>query len=378
MNIYEPQSDWGFSGGAPLAKKAVNSIVFKIAIPLITILATIAGAEVIFRSLLFNCPSLMDRWRRPGLYADAESDDNYWKLRVFFGASPAKRDDPLLGYVKPDITPADYYHREAQDVGGRKPVLLYGDSFAQGVAPPRDRFEGILNARTGFNGNYHLLNYGVIGYGLDQIYLLYSKSVGHYADPVVIFSLLDGDIDRCVLSMREGQKPYFLLNEGRLELNGLPIESDQNRFFSQRPPDIGCYLCNLAWFAVLPNRLDPNYPAAPRTSQKKRIAQAILLEAANDLRRRNLRYVFLVFEGMHRTWQRPLNWRISFLSDLFCRHGIPHIWARRAIERRVARNEFHEADYVVEDQHPNGRANALVADRITDWLRTGEADHDDD
>jgi hypothetical protein len=315
----------------------------------------------------------MQRWRNPALYFNYVSGDDYWKLRILFGAPPQGGTDPVLGFTKPGIAQETYLHTDAPNVGSRKPIVLYGDSFAACTVPSRDCFEGILDANPESSPKYHLLNYGVWAYGLDQSYILYTRSIKNYEDPVVIFSLLDRDIDRDVLSMREQQKPYFVLKDGQLVLSGLPIEKDPKKFFSERPLGFTCYLFRLALTTIL-----PDYEA--RISEKKQISEAIFRELSEDLKRRNLRYVVLVFEDLDRTWERPLNWRIKFLTDLFRKYDIPHIWTRRVIEKHISREDFNVRDFVVnagKDDHPNRAANLLVAERINDWLKTGRADRDD-
>jgi len=101
----------------------------------------------------------MKEWRDPLLYADGDSSDDYWLLRVRFGAPPAPRSDPLLGHIKTDITPGTYTHRQAGNLNGRTPVLLYGDSFANCATPARDCFEGLFNSNARFAEKYYLLNY---------------------------------------------------------------------------------------------------------------------------------------------------------------------------------------------------------------------------
>lgn len=343
----------------------------------VAICLSLVSAELAFRALLFHGPAFMKPLRSPGLYANGQSSDDYWKLRSRFGQPAAVCNDPLLGYRKPDILPDTYLHAKNDEIAGRTPVLLYGDSFAQCSIPPQDCFEGILNDNSQLASRYYLLNYGVGAYGLDQIYLLYQNTIDNYHRPIVIFSFLDDDIDRCVLSMREGQKPYFVLNKDQLDIRGLPIEADQRHFFASRPPEIKCYLCRLALFTMFPGWNSANHPSDPLRSKKKELGEAILLKLSNDLRARDLKHVFLVFEGLHRSW-KPLNWRIKFLDDLFSRHNMPHIWARKAIEDNTTASDFDPRNYIVSsaDEHPNRLANSIVSRRILDWLESGKTDHE--
>ncbi len=336
---------------------------------------TLVAAELVYRALLFHGPTYLENLRDPGLYAQSDSNDDYWKLRVAFGGTPARRNDPLLGHIKSDIVPNTYLHANAGEIGSRTPVLFYGDSFAGCAVRSEDCFEGILNSNREFSAKYYLINYGVGSYGLDQIYLLYQKTIGLYRNPIVVFSFLDADIDRCLLTMREGQKPYFTMINGQLALRGLPIEMDQRKFFADRPVAITSYLWRLVMFRMFPGSNDANSPSDPQRSEKKKLAEALLLKVSRDLQARGLKYMFLVFEGLHRPW-KPLNWRIVFLADLFSKHHMPHIWVRMSIERSSTAKDFDHRKYIVSiaDPHPNRLANSIVSERILEWLRSGITD----
>ncbi|MFH0785895.1 MAG: hypothetical protein V2B20_28645 [Pseudomonadota bacterium] len=76
---------------------------------------------------------------------------------------------------------------------------------------------------------------------------------------------------------------------------------------------------------------------------KKAITRAILMAISEDLETRNLRHVFLVFEGSHRT---------------------------------VNKNDFDVDDFVFskKDLHPNRLSNLIIAERILQWIETGRSD----
>ncbi len=361
---------------SPTKRRPRTRLGLNVLVAVLAVTGSVAGLELVFRHLLFGNYAFMAPWRDPLLYADGDSSDDYWLLRVRFGAPPAPRNDRLLGYVKPDITPGTYTHRQAVNLQGRTPVLLYGDSFAGCATPPADCFEGLFNADPRFADTYYLLNYGVGAYGLDQIALLYRNSVDHFEEPIVIFSFLDGDMDRGVLSLREGQKPYFEIEDGRLQLRGLPIEMEQQRFFDRQRPRITCYVGNLVIRRLFSHLAGSNSPLDRTRQTKQDLTRAILEEVAADLKHRKLRYVFLVFEGLHRTGQRPLNWRIRFLEEFFAERRLPHIWTRAALEEAVPPESFRVTEFIISEQnhHPNRRANAVIAARLREWLETGRTD----
>ena len=115
-------------------------------------------------------------------------------------------------------------------------------------------FQDILNADTTFSKRCYMLNYGVGGYGVDQTYLLMSSSVAQYRNPVIVFSLLTEDLDRALLSVREGPKPRYVLDDGKLESRMIPIDRDPADSFARTNPAIRSYL----WRLALRNRWMPD------------------------------------------------------------------------------------------------------------------------
>ena len=143
----------------------------------------LGGGELVIRMFLFH-PDLSaggigQSLRQAGRYANGDSDDDYWKLISAFQGEPALVDasnpDPITGWTDGSITPGTYEHIDEVSIGERRPVLLYGDSFAQCGTPPDECFTALLE-RSEFAEKYAMLNYGVGGYGLDQIYLLLKNS----------------------------------------------------------------------------------------------------------------------------------------------------------------------------------------------------------
>lgn len=101
----------------------------------LSLIICFALAEVAFRLVLFSDISLFDNLRHPRYYADYFSDDDHWKLYYKFGGKckPPKHPHPLLGWVG-DFNRENYKHNQSDNIKNRRPVLLYGDSFAACVS----------------------------------------------------------------------------------------------------------------------------------------------------------------------------------------------------------------------------------------------------
>ena len=353
----------------------------KIAIIISINAAIIAGlfitAEFTFRGLLFSKLPFMEGFREPGFYADWYSSDDAWKLHYLFGHwSGPRHPDPLLGWVKPGVHIGTYDNDAAKILGSKRPVLLYGDSFAEGFDS-----QFIEDHKT-FPDSCGIINYGVSGYGVDQIYLLYKNSVEQYKNPVVIISILDEDVDRSFLTVRDGPKPYFKMdNGGPLQLCGVPVSSDPEDFFLTHPPEIMSYLLTAAFrlsTGVYQNQDAKNFCGglvgkligeAKIVEQKKRINHAILLELVRDLRARQLPHVFLLFESAVNFF-KPSGWRIRCLEETLQRESEPYVAARDVIEGFSTQDTYTPLPFMSSprDFHPSGLYFRLVGEKLAEMI----------
>jgi hypothetical protein len=330
---------------------------------------TLLFAELTFRWLLFSEASFMSPLRRPEFYAN-EWDGDYFKLRHFISQKYQEPSDKTLGWITPLIVASKTYtHIDDLKTENRIPVLLYGDSFAQCHAPKGQCIHDILNGDTNFNGSHYLLNYGVSGYGVDQVYLLYKNTIDNYQSPIVIIGILNYDLDRNVTPVTWGLKPFCKVEEDRLECHTSHLTSKVDNFFFHNPPTIVSYLWRLFVHAgPLPGSVAAWFKSKEeRTTEIKSISEAILLEMSEDLNRRNIPHVFLIFEWPKRMIKPP-DWRVQFLTDFLQSNYIDFIMAREAIVNREQGGMFNWEKYAVDDGHPNGSYNRLVTEQVLRWL----------
>lgn len=332
--------------------------------------ALFIAVEIIFRSLLQSDLSFMKPFRHIDFYADYYSDDDYWKLQYIFEKAAPGHPDLLLGWVKPEVTLGTYDHAMAKYIGSKTPVLLYGDSFAHCVTSQLDCFNGILNNNQEFSRKYYLINYGIYGYGLDQIYLLFKQTVDKYREPIVIISLLDSDLDRSILTVRDGQKPYFVVSGEDLNLRGVPIDMDPKHYHSMHPPEILSYI-GRSWKRVLIDKIVSNiWEESEITMKKKKLNKLILMKIYEELRARKIKYFFLVFEKPADIFHPP-GWRVRFLLEFFNQNQIPYLFARDIILRHANDNAFgpDKYQYCEKNYHPNVLYNQLISDFILQRIK---------
>jgi hypothetical protein len=327
------------------------------------------ASEGIFRALLFSKVGFMEKFRKPELYFDHDSEDNYWKLFSLFdgGLKPPTNPHPLLGWTG-DFSPETYLHHDASNIKGRKAVLLYGDSFAGCLTPKEECFQGILNTDGEFATRCYLLNYGVGNYGLDQILLLLKNSLDHYHDPFVIASLLTQDIDRSILSVRIGQKPYFELVDDQLVLRGIPTNPDPEAFFAKNPPKIFSYLFRLwvqgnGW----PQHVRQYFKGTDHSRKKKiKINEKLLLNMIYELKKRRLQHIFVIFHVDRAVqdvaWE---DWQENLIERVLRDNHEPYISTKQIVRKHLHEHNGSIHDYYIKgDGHPTGLQNKLVADEI--------------
>ena len=330
---------------------------------LVSTMLSLVAAEYIFRWMIFSKHQLFSHLKDPGLYADNPSDD-YWKLYFQFDGpiKPPANPQPLLGWGG-RFDRDNYEHRYTKNAGNKRPVLIYGDSFVLCVDSV-ECFEEILNNDSAFKEKNYLLNYGAPGYGVDQIYLLCSLSIKKYTNPFVVVSIMPTDMDRCMLSVRTGQKPYFTNEDGTLVLKGVPINPKPEAFFKENPPAISSYLYSRFLHSSLNGFIHEN------ENDKRQIIcdlnEKIILKADSELKSLNVDYVFMIFDNLY---NEDGDWRSEFLLKLLSRNNIPFIYTPELI---FADQDFPVYDYkhycILGDGHPRSHYNRIVSEEIKKYV----------
>jgi len=143
---------------------------------LAVLLVTALFGELLLRA---GIAAGVERLRRPDLYADPRGDDDFWLLQhrwklkeaptggyvhPTLGWAPRKTADNPLGIIRPgSYTP---------DLDGDV-ILFVGDSFVASPGPVAHRLPQQLDALL---PEYTVCNYGVGGYGVDQILLRFQDA----------------------------------------------------------------------------------------------------------------------------------------------------------------------------------------------------------
>jgi len=339
---------------------------------IVSIGLTFVISEFAFRTILFGNWKVADSLRDPALYSDYFTDtefeifpDEYWMLYDLLNREYRSPEDPhpLLGWDGA-FHPESYEHEDEDQIKGRRPVLLFGDSFSQCVEAKC--FEEILNNDGAFSEQYYFLNYGVGGYGVGQIYLLAQKVIPLYEEPIVFFGFMTRDLDRSLLKFRTGQKPYFVLDGEELELKGVPIKENNWDYVSNNRPFIISYLYRY-YRNGRPSFRARDKPETQRYIRKiKSLNEKILVSAHHFLESAILDCRFLVFSALYRG---DREWRNGFVRDVLERNNVPYLWTKDLIEQ--------DSNYELEglgfyedgnNGHPTTYQNELIAGEILKCL----------
>jgi len=205
-----------------------------------------------------------------------------------------------------------------------------------------------------------VLNYCVGGYGVDQIYLRYAETVGGFKDPVVLVGILTSDLDRSILGMRAGQKPYFDIRDGQLVKQNLPIQPTTREYIDRYPPEIKSYFSRFVMFRLrswLPDKWFDRLYGYDEKHQRKLAVNSMILQALkHDANERELPLGVVIFYSQEELLKA--SWRVKFLQETLQDLEIPSFDTRLPISEYVKDNGMTVADlYYSDNGHPNELGN---------------------
>ena len=309
-------------------------------------------------------------FRIPGLYSNPFSDDDYYKLRVLWGLddnngfNSGLEYDPILGWAykrTPENLLGVLADTSYLPEGKEESVLFYGDSFL--VAG--NLLAGSIPQQLGrLLPHKQVYNFGVPGYGLDQIYLRFKQSHHHFVKPIVLAGILTLDMDRCILKYRSGRpKPYFLIEQEQLVLRGVPVEIDNHSYLIQHPVGIFSYLgAALVQFVRYvetgASLVESQHLRGEIAQISKQIIEGIVREAQN--RGMDLRFIIFV----------PTSgggWRKAFLIREIEHWKIPYLDTETILTEAMPQSGNFSL-YYDESQHHTELANGIIARAIAEHL----------
>jgi hypothetical protein len=355
----------------------------------VLILCLLAGpliAEGLMRFLLFDSSALVrdlaGDLRDAGRFADPFTEDEYWLLHWKLNEDERKYLSPpydeKVGWVKHGMEPGTYTYEPAFPIGERRPVLMYGASYVQGFGETEERFEGLMESSEAAS-NHSLVNLGVGGYGIGQVYLLLRESIDLYTDrkPVVVIGVVaDSDFDRSVLRFRVWPK-------ARVEIDG------QGNLTSEDVPpggpggyveEHGTGIVSYVWRYLLhsPSQVPGSWQdsltgAAEKAQATQELANATVLGIQDELERRELDYFFLLCTSPHSLPPNEMSPMEGQLLEVFEGNNVPYVRVRDYLlsAERASGNGL-EPFFIqsgVGIHHPTPLGNEIHFEAILDGLR---------
>ncbi len=314
----------------------------KLAAVLLGALVGLLAAEAALRAFLFH-PALATtdlgaRLRDPDSFARQNSEDAYWTLRALLGMGASDLPpgpDPWVGWRGSNrIVAETYAHADEPRLAGRRPVVLFGDSYAACATPRLECFEGLL-ADSALDAELALWNYGVGGFGLDQVLLLLERVLAYWDSlelpkgvqrPLVVLSIfVDDDLDRCDLRFRDWPKPRFELAAGELELERFELQPNSD-YLARHGSSVRSFLWRYVLYGsgLLPRRIvDRIGGQIAHRERMQRLAPKLLERAAKLLDERGLEHFVLLFPGLATLRDGAQNsWQRSALVDSMNANGL--------------------------------------------------------
>ncbi|HNR18593.1 MAG TPA: hypothetical protein PKN75_00930 [Bacteroidia bacterium] len=326
-------------------------------------------AEYVFKKGLFDKTNKgFNKYRDQNLYA-SKCDENFWKLYHIFSGKEAIGRNAMIGWTYPSYYNGNFFHQNVPLIKKRRATLLYGDSFAQCVKGT-ETFQDIINADSNYNKNNFFINYGTGAFGVDQIYTLFRNSYQKFNNPIVVFSFMTEDLDRSVLQLREGLKPFYKIEEDSLVFIKQDYIGNFDAFIQKNPITIKSLLWRKFLYSDV-NFLSDDLTAlltGELSNREKVIAlnRKILQEAVNELRHSNTDFIFLVFNSIEDILTpTEKNWRLKFVSEFVESNKINAIYTKDLLPSAEKRDSTWLLNFYIEnDGHPNSNFNRIISNRI--------------
>jgi hypothetical protein len=235
-------------------------------------------------------------------------------------------------------------------------ILILGDSFTFGdQVSDNETYPFYLQQ---ILPNTEIINFGIPGYGHDQMLIYLQEEGVQYKPDIVILGFITADISRNMLTFRDYAKPKFNTVNGRLTVVNSPVPSPQEvvatEFYKPKLLD----LLHIVYCKVM---LKTKF--YHKTENK--VTEALLDEMSATIKRMHATPVFVFLDAQRNIETSPAfnSDEIKFIS--FCQHsGVTHKIFLRPYFADAAKNGVSLKTI----RHFNPQENKIVAQGIADYL----------
>jgi hypothetical protein len=346
-------------------------------------MVALATAEILFRIML--APGVLSVLKATQLIAwlgNEYADDEIHRLLLRFKVRDKTETfptfDPMLGWTARPRTqdnPLGIISEEPYTLDEARrwrAILFFGDSFTAGRIPTNtipDQLERRLV-------DWKVLNFGVPGYGLDQIYLLLRSVIDDFDRPHVVVGIFYNDLDRLLFQVQASVKPWFELRDGTLVEHGVPIDSDVGTWPSTHGPRTRLYTARAArgvfdrlfarpWVSEKYFWLHPSETAG-RRDEKEALARALVRAIKAECDQRHVGLSVVLFPYREHLVQE--GWYEVFMRDLLRREGIEYLDLQGPLQRRMKQRKIPWTAVYPVFNHPSADENAFIAGEIAAFL----------
>jgi len=310
--------------------------------------------------------------QNPELLTDPNTDNAYWVLAARLGGK-IERDYvfPVRGWGQMRPT-EDNPHglranaRAAMSQPGPR-VFFYGDSFVHGMPFNQKTLPEMIGEKS---DSYVMVNLGVRGYGVDQMYLK-SRELGLPPSGSEIWvGILTWDLDRAYLDFMYGQKPRYRIQNGILQLSNVPIETtDQEYVDSFRLPFRSWFLQTIRHQWKARQGLERS---GPERDEKIVLNKAIMKEWISWCRSAGIPIRVILFHTRQDLAQD--SWRTRTVKEVCTEFNVPLLDTADVLLPYLDKiGSWGDELYEEGDFHHTDLANELISDWLAiHWVREVE------
>ena len=287
--------------------------------------------------------------------------------------------EPIMGWaLSPNFNidnmriPKTIFHTNSKGIRGvseyayqkqatKKRILILGDSFTFGIGVSDNETYPYYMEK--MSSGLEVLNFGVSGYGHDQM-LLYLKEAGiRYKPDIVILGFVYSDLSRNMLKFNNKYpKPKFVLVGNKLQLTNVPVPTISSIISQEifRPKIIDWFLMIQAAYG------DKKH----FNKEKQQLAEAIFDEMLKTIKECKAKPLF-VYISTPRAIDKndPKEEKPSEDSfEQFCRErSIPYLFTRPYFNAAI-----QKGIHLKKDGHWDAQGNQIVAQAIAEYLSNGK------
>src|SRR2546429_3186465 len=183
--------------------------------------------------------SSSSRW---AVAAQGENGKSDTRIEFYRNWATSLMPDGELGYVRrPGLRVPCHETTQAGTRGLREysptgpKIAFFGDSFVESAACSGNTLTTKIEQLTGID----TLNYGMGGYGVDQIVLYFKRTLPSLdrSNTLMLIGVIQDDFNRLLLRVRTSPKPYFTIDNDPLLLHTDHIHPNSLNDFYLRPPE---------------------------------------------------------------------------------------------------------------------------------------------